>query len=111
VANARRVEFNNVLVAVIGDPNRVYFQPPESRDLQYPCIVYERDKTADVFANNLPYNVTQGYQVTYMDRYPEGDPDEDDSDVIEKLKALPMSSFRRHFATSGLNHDVFVIYH
>lgn len=72
--------------------------------MNYPCIVYERDNASAKFADNIPYSFTQRYQVTLIDRSP-------DSDVIQKLAAFPLSSFSRHFATSGLNHDVFVIYH
>jgi hypothetical protein len=72
--------------------------------MQYPCIVYERDNASTKYADNLPYRHTVRYQVTLIDRSP-------DSDVYDKLAALPLSSFSRHFATSGLNHDVFVIYH
>lgn len=103
MARVRRVEFNEILKAVLGSDN-VYFQPPEGRALSYPCIVYERDKASTRHADNLPYTFSQAYQVTYIDHDP-------DSDVIDKLAALPTSEFSRHFATSGLNHDVFVIYH
>lgn len=72
--------------------------------MEYPCIVYERDKAATIYADDNPYNYQQRYQVTYIDKSP-------DSDVIDKLAAFPMSEFNRHFATSGLNHDVFTIYH
>lgn len=72
--------------------------------MQYPCIVYERDKASRQNADNLAYRWKQGYQVTYIDKSP-------DSDVLDALIAMPLSEFDRHFATSGLNHDVFVIYH
>lgn len=73
--------------------------------MTYPCIVYERDDTYVAAANNnAAYAWKQRYSVTYMDYDP-------DSDVIDKLIEFPLSKFNRHFATSGLNHDVFVIYH
>jgi len=70
----------------------------------YPCIVYERDNASTKHADDKPYAFAQRYQVTLIDHNP-------DSDVIDKLNALPLCAFNRHFATSGLNHDVFVIYH
>lgn len=82
----------------------VWFQPPPNVDLNYPCIVYERDDSDVDHADNSVYNWMQRYQVTYIDKSP-------DSDVLEKLTNYPYSKFNRHFATSGLNHDVFVIYH
>lgn len=99
----RRKELHEILKTALGS-NNVYFQPPEDRLMQYPCIVYERDNASFKSADNHQYSVTQRYQVTLIDQNP-------DSDVIDKLLVLPLSSFNRHFATSGLNHDVFVIYH
>ncbi len=72
--------------------------------MNYPCIVYNRDNASTKHADNLPYRYTQRYEVTLIDKNP-------DSDVIDKLAAFPLCEFNRHFATSGLNHDVFVIYH
>jgi hypothetical protein len=100
---ARRRELNDLFKTLL-DSENVYFQPPEDRVMQYPCIVYERDNVFTEHADDLPYWVCQRYQVTLIDQNP-------DSDVIDKLLALPLSAFSRHFATSGLNHDVFVIYH
>jgi hypothetical protein len=102
-SRTRRASLNDLLKSLLGS-NNVYFQPPPDINMSYPCIVYERDNAALKSADNIPYSVTQRYQVTYIDPTP-------DSDVIDKLLDLPYSSFSRHFATSGLNHDVFVIYH
>lgn len=98
-----RLLLNDELKAILGS-NNVYFQPPEDRVLEYPCIVYERDDTQILHADNIPYSVAQRYQVTYIDQMP-------DSAVVEKLKQRKLCRFQRHFATSGLNHDVFVLYH
>lgn len=46
----------------------------------------------------------QRYQVTYIDREP-------DSNVVDKLMEYAYCEYDRYFATSGLNHDVFTIYH
>lgn len=99
----RRKAFNTVLKTLLGSDN-VYFQPPDSITMQYPCIVYERDDISQQHADNLPYRSTRRYQVTYISHDP-------DSAVIDALEAMPMSSFSRHFATSGLNHDVFTIHY
>lgn len=99
----RRRHFNAILKDILGNDN-VYFQPAEDGTIQYPCIVYQRDNASIQPADNQPYSATQRYQVTLIDQNP-------DSDVVDKLLNLPFSSFNRHFATSGLNHDVFVIYH
>lgn len=100
---SRRLQLHSSLVALLGSEN-VYFQPPATLQMQYPCIVYERDAASANHADNMPYTVVQGYQVTYISRMP-------DDDVVDKLMVYPSSRYQRHFATSGLNHDVFVIYH
>lgn len=102
-APPRRKALNDLLKEVLGSDN-VYFQPPDDATMIYPCIVYERDNDSVQHADNLPYRSALRYQVTYMDYNP-------DSDVVDKLRDLPLCSFNRHFATSGLNHDVFVLYH
>lgn len=113
MVESRREKLQSLLETLLGTAN-VYFQPPPDLIMQYPCIVYERDNASRKAADNIAYNWQQRYQVTYMDYNPDHDPDVDydpDSDVIRKLMEFPYSRFDRHFATSGLNHDVFVIYH
>lgn len=100
---SQRKALNDLLKEIL-QSNNVYFQPPENVQMQYPCIVYERDDDSVDHADNIPYRMKLRYQVTLIDPNP-------DSDVIDKLRALPLCAFQRHFATSGLNHDVFVIYH
>jgi hypothetical protein len=90
----------------IADPHgvAVYFQPPEDKKLDYPCIVYELEDIQRRSADNEAYTLIDRYQVTLIRHDP-------DSPLKHELMGLPHSSFSRHFATSGLNHDVFVIYH
>lgn len=71
--------------------------------MRYPAIVYERDAIDTDFAGNKPYMSTKRYQVTVIDRNP-------DSDVIDKIAALPLCTFDRHFVVDGLHHDVFTLY-
>ena len=100
---SRRIEFNSILVGVLGS-NNVYYQPPKDSVMQYPCIVYELDDAHRRAADNGAYSWIPRYQVTFLRH-------EVDSPVSQKLAMLPTSSFSRHFATSGVNHDVFAIYH
>lgn len=104
MAESQRLKFSQVLKTALGSTTEVYFQPPPDLKMKYPCLVYERDDLAVKHADNVPYNTLQAYQVTHISYDP-------DSDVVDKLMALPLCSYNRHFATSGLNHDVFVIYH
>lgn len=99
----RRYELHDLLKAALGT-DHVYFQPPPSVQLVYPCIVYNRDTSRARFADNAPYSTTQRYQVTVIDRNP-------DSVIPAKVAALPTSTQNRNFVADGLNHDVFVLYY
>lgn len=91
-----------LLEGLLGTRN-VYFQPPESLKLNYPCIVYERNNIRIDTANNKPYLKYKRYTVTYIDEDP-------DSEIPDKLLELAYCSFDRHFVSDNLNHDVFVLY-
>jgi len=91
-----------LLKEILGSDN-VYFQPPPSLTMAYPCIVFNRMNMDVAFANNSPYRLTQRYMVTLIDRDPE-------NPAIEKLASLPMCRHDRWFASDNLNHDVFNLY-
>lgn len=82
---------------------KVFFQPKTNTKLTYPCILYSRDQAKNIFSNNSPYAHTKRYQVTIMDANP-------DSVIPDRVAALPMSTFQRHFATDNLNHDIYSLY-
>lgn len=98
----RRLELHEILCDVLGSRN-VYFQPPESVKMKYPAIRYTRDDIETDYANDNPYIQTTMYQLIVIDPDP-------DSEIVEKVKRLPMCSFDRHYAADNLNHDVFTIY-
>lgn len=98
----QRLELQSLLEEILGSRN-VYFQPPENVRIQYPCIIYKRASARTEFAGNMPYSYKKRYQVTVIDRDP-------DSEIPDKIAALPMSIFDRHFAVDNLNHDVFNIF-
>lgn len=81
----------------------VYFQPPESLKLTYPCIVYELDRFDTAYANNLPYVTRERFSATVIDRDPE-------SAIARQMTALPQCRHEQHFVSDNLHHDVFTIY-
>lgn len=97
-----RLQLQTLLEEIQGSRN-VYFQPPATVQMKYPCIVYERDSIDSTFAGNKPYNHTKRYVVTVIDRNP-------DSDTPDKVAMLPLCSFSRHFTADNLNHDAFNLY-
>jgi hypothetical protein len=98
-----RLELQALLEETAGAGVEVYFQPPANVQMVYPCIVYQRDNAQERFAGNLLYQYTKRYQVTFITRNP-------DSDIPDKIVALPMCSFNRFFVADNLHHDVFDIY-
>lgn len=84
--------------------NNLYFQPPESIRMNFPCIVYERAYEDAKYADNIPYARKQRYTVTVIDRDP-------DSEIPEKVASLPMTRFERGFTADNLYHTVYNIYY
>lgn len=91
-----------MLEELLGSSN-VYFQPPPSIKLKYPCIVYHKSMENAIFADDRPYNRRNRYKVTVIDRDP-------DSLIPDKVGELPMCTFDRHYTSDKLNHDVYNLY-
>lgn len=83
--------------------SRVYFQPPTTVKMEYPCIIYKRVSRKDFFSNDRRYLGMQQYLVTVVDKNP-------DSLIPDKLLDLQYCSFSAHFVVDGLNHDVYKLY-
>ena len=104
----RRLELQSLLEEILAgengeDKDNVYFQPPEDADMRYPAIVYHRDSSNTGHADNLPYYRFKAYQITVISSNP-------DSEIPDRVAALPMCEHQRFFSTAGLNHDVFTLY-
>lgn len=97
-----RLELQKILENLMGSRN-VYFQPPETVKLQYPCIVYNRSEVDVIHADNLSYATKKLYSLMLIDRNP-------DSEFVDKILSLPYCNFDRHYAAENLNHDIFTIY-
>ena len=83
--------------------DHVYYQPPESVKLVYPCIIYEQRSGDTRYADDVPYTFTISYTVTVIDKDP-------DSNLPYKVASLPMCRMDRCFTSDNLNHSVFVLY-
>lgn len=99
---APRSSLQELLREILGSDN-VYFQPPNNVSLKYPCIIYKRDMTRTIFADDSPYRHMKRYQVIVIDRDP-------DSPIPDKVAALPMCLFDRFYTADNLNHDVFNLF-
>jgi len=81
----------------------VYFQPPETLQLQYPCIVYSKSKPNTIYADDNPYRHHAMYQATIIDSNP-------DSLIPAYVAAMPLSAYDRHYTRDNLHHDVYNVY-
>lgn len=99
----RRLSLQEILVSILGS-NNVYFQPPETTRLQYPCIIYERSDIDEKYADNRTYMSMVRYSLTLITRSPE-------SDLVNAILELPYCSYDRYYAADTLNHDVFTLYY
>ena len=98
----RRLLLHSVLTDILGTTH-VYFQPPESVKLEYPCIIYSRSSGDTQFGNNKPYVYYQRYSIMVISRDP-------DSDLVYKVSKLPMCIYDRHYTADNLHHDLFNLY-
>lgn len=99
---ASRAELHTLLLALLGS-EYVYFQPPPSIKMNYPCIIYRRDTVHTEFADNEPYSNKKRYLVTGIDRDP-------DSELPDKIGSLPGCVYDRFYSADGLNHDVYKLF-
>lgn len=97
-----RTDLQAILENLLGSRN-VYFQAPSNLQMSYPCIVYTRDNVKTKYADNRSYSFVKRYLVTVIDKNP-------DSPIPDKIAALPMCSFSRHYTAENLHHDVFTLY-
>lgn len=104
----RRIDLHNIFIDILGTknktPSRVYFQPPASIHLEYPCIIYKRATRRDFFSNDKVYLNMNRYSVTVVDINP-------DSTIHDTVLDLKYCSQATTFAIDGLNHDVYTLYY
>ena len=82
----------------------VYFQPPPSFKLKYPCIIYNLSDINNTHADNEAYVQDKMYTLTYITSDP-------DDKMIDSISAIKMCSFDRFYTADNLNHYVFTLFY
>lgn len=101
---ASSLQLHEEFCEVLGS-NNVYFDPPESKRMEYPCIRYKRAKPKPIFANDELYAYTNQYEVTVIDYDP-------DSNLPDKLmRHFRMCTWDRAYTADNLSHFIFTIYY
>ena len=96
-----RLELHNVLK---GFCDNVYFQPPETIKLKYPCIIYGRDDLNVKHANDNVYMHMKKYTITVIDPDP-------DTEIPDMMIELPYGSFDRSYTADNLNHYILNLFY
>lgn len=99
-----RLYFDEKLRELIGNSN-VYFQPPESIKLKYPCIVYKLRDIDVKRADNAAYLSTGCYDVTIISKDP------DYYLFKEIVETFPMCRSGGFFTYDNLNHHNYTIFY
>ena len=87
-----------------GAADHVYFQPPESVKLSYPCIIYQFKGIFIERADNGQYRRKRRYEIFVIDQNP-------DSQIPDRLlDVLPTARHDNHYTSDNLHHDVFTLY-
>ena len=98
----KRLQFQKRLESIDG-VKKVYFQPPPSVKMVYPCIRYARSIIKNEYANGRPYLEGTDYEVFVIDANP-------DSKIVDEVARLPYCQHTNHYCADGLHHDRFRIY-
>lgn len=82
----------------------VYFQPPESQKIQYPCIIYSENTIDTQKADNRNYLYHCSYDLRYITKNP-------DDPLRYQLLELPYCQRGKHYAKDNLHHYPYTIYY
>ena len=100
----RRLQLQQEFKTLLGSSN-VYFQPPKTISLKYPCVIYNREAPHILRANNKPYKITQRYKVTYITKDPA------DPMINRMIEAFEMIAPTRFFVSDNLYHNNYTLYY
>ena len=99
----KRLELHEKLKSLPGI-KKVYYQPPENLQIEYPAIVYSINDIYSRHADDVKYNNKIEYSITIIDKLP-------DNSAIDELLTWQLSSYNRHFVSDNLNHDIITLYY
>lgn len=99
----RRLELHDELLSIF--ENNVYYQPPESIKLSYPCLLYSLSGGQNTRADNTSYLFTRRYELIYITR------DSEHNFIEIMLKHFKHISYDRRYVSDNLYHDTFTLYY
>lgn len=77
---------------------KAYFQPPASVHMEYPCVVFSYEDDHKMFADGIPYLVSDRYTATLItkDAFP--------TETLDAMDAMDYCDFDRHYVADNLHH-------
>ena len=100
----KRLSLHAKLIEILGS-NNVYFQPPETLKMKYPCIRYTKSRPMVEHADNKRYFNKSHYELIVIDT----DPDTAIPDNI--AEAFPYCSIDRYYSSNNLTHCALDLYY
>lgn len=101
--DSKRLTFRDELASIAGDMIKLYYQPPDTVRMTYPCIVYSLSDVDLVKANDSVYINNRTYRVQYIDR-------STSMDIPEKLiEGFQFVKFIDRSVIENLNHTTLEI--
>lgn len=84
---------------------KVYFQPPASIRMVYPCIRFTRGRPRISWADDRAYRFTQGYELMVID------PDPDSQIARYIVENFPMAEINATYVSDNLYHTPITLYY
>lgn len=100
---SKEAKLQKTLEKILGNHN-VYYQPPETIKIKYPCIIFRRSAINTNHADNKAYKMADRYDLTVIQQ-------KTDTRLANKLvRELPMCSFDRSYNQNNLYHEALTLY-
>lgn len=98
-----RLELQDIFETLLGSRN-VYYNPPATLTMEYPCIRYSLGGIQTTNANNAKYSKTKRYEGIVISK-------KSDPEIVDKLLELQYCSLGTPYKADNLNHYPFTIYY
>lgn len=99
-----RIALQKELEQILTNKN-VYFQPPESIKVNYPCIIYYLTDVKSFYADDVTYDYDHCYEVTYISKT-------EDFKIIDEIKThFKKCIYDSHYIYDNMYCDAFKIYY
>ncbi len=100
----KRLQLHAELIEVLGS-NNVYFQPPETLKMKYPCIRYVKTRPMVDHADNMKYFNMNHYELTVIDTNP-------DTEIPDNIvNHFQYCSIDRYYTADNLTHCSLDLYY